>query len=202
MPNAKRKVAVAVSAAVAPEVTPITFVSIVEGQRAPRKTKIARAVTVQEQSDYDLGFDIGTQDAENEQGIIDALATCNGKRRIMLRQGYVAGYISAPRYIRGHYVWPTEKQAENRFDNTLAKKHAPAESSRQAKSNAKRKKGGGRKAKTKTGEAKQVTPEVLGKRFAKLTMMFERDMERDWSEKDESDFVARIGEYMAILNPQ
>ena len=149
MANAKRKVAVAVAAAVStPEVTPGTFVSL-NGRKVSAKVTVAPAMTAAQQADYDMGYALGLDAAEHEQTFIDALVTCNNPaRRIMLRHGYCEAYMSAPRIIRKVEQWPTLKQAENRFDY-LAGKHAPAETSRQAKSNAerKRKPGGGRKTK-------------------------------------------------------
>jgi hypothetical protein len=192
MANAKSKVAVAVAATVKTQVTPGTFLSL-DGEKLG-KTKLAPAMTAEQQAAYDLGFDIGTQDAENEQGVIDALATCTGKLRVMLRHGYVAGYTSAMRYVRGHYVWPTEKQAKNRFDNTLAKKHAPAESSRQAKHNAKRKPGGGRKVKvafTAKKDAESDTGNVA------VALAYIKSAQK--THADDADILQVLGDLAKIL---
>jgi hypothetical protein len=182
MPNkaSKTKVSQAVSATVAPEVTPGTFLSLT-GNKVSAKVTVAPAMTARQHECYDMGYALGCADAEQEQSIIDALVACGSNAdRVFLRHGYCAGYVSAPRIIRKREVWPTAEQAQQRF-SYLARIHSP-ETSRKVASN-KRKPGGGRKTKTtatvKKGEAsdaKNVTQALAYIKAAQKTHADDSDI--------------------------
>lgn len=131
-------------------------VAIVNFSRA--KTVVAVAMTPKQDALFVMGQELGDATAETTIAWADALkAVKTPADRAILRRGFVSTYAATMR--------TDEKSAGNRFDY-LARKFAAPETSRQRKATAKRKAGGGRKAKVATGDNETLAASAIAQRMA------------------------------------
>ncbi len=120
------------------------------------KTTIAPAMTERQYATFEAGEELAYHAVDSELAWAEALKNCKvpGDRAI-LRRGFVSAYASSRKV--------SDKTAGNRFDY-MARLHAPAKSSRQAKANAKKVKSG-RKEKT-AGKGEHVPAQDVALRLA------------------------------------
>lgn len=160
-----------------------TNVEILKFSKA--KSIIAVAMTPAQDALYVMGQELGDAAAEDSLAWATALkATKTPADRKVLREGFATAYCTATGKGR--------KAADNRFDY-LARMHAP-QSSRKAKHNAKRAKGGGRKEK-KAGKGETLPPQVTAQR---LTAVLHYIAKAQVKHMGDDEMLEVLGEIAAI----
>jgi hypothetical protein len=174
----------------------ITIGDVVKFNRA--KITDAVAATVRQNTLYNRGYALYGAQGEADMAWQDALKGVGADERVWLRRGFVksavtlAGFVDANGDVADDSDAYAEaaKRAGNRFDY-LARQYAPKESSRQAKSNAKRKraKGGGRKETTETGKATKGDPAAM---LNAIVMYVGKEMQRHVHDSEMMEVLGHI----------
>lgn len=157
------------------------------------KTTIAIAMTPKQEDLMRQGIEIGASQGDTDALLIVALkaAKPGTDDRICLRAGFVVGY--APDAPKGSKA---EKAAQNRFDY-LARMHAPAGTSRKAKSTAKKRAaGGGRKTKTAAAVEKMSEKRLAANVVAALAYIADAQAKHS----ADGDMMEVLGRIAAILS--
>lgn len=151
------------------------------------KTMHAVEATPRQNALFAQGEELGAQAADNAFAWEAAIKSI---KTPLDRASLKAGFVSAYMPLRGC----TEKSAKAQFDR-LAKLHAP-HTSRQAKANAKRAKGGGRKEKTATGKASKLSEKDVAARMVKALAYISKAQSKH---AGDSEMLEVLGEIAAIL---